>query len=170
MDKKRNMCDKEVDQLLLSPRWYHRAIDVSIFLLPLPVLQTSLTGCFVGQDLFHRMIRTFGLGPRAQKELLLVNPKGSLKTMRTSCVHLFVPCSVVFVYTRTHTTTHNRRHHTTTHHTPLKTGLFSALTSRINGANEGTQRDKGIKDSADLVTLDTSEGRGEEARTRQVVV
>ena len=26
------MCDKEIDQLLLSPRFYHRARDVSMFL------------------------------------------------------------------------------------------------------------------------------------------
>ena len=28
------MCDKEIDQLLLSPRLYHRALDVSMFLFP----------------------------------------------------------------------------------------------------------------------------------------
>ena len=33
------MCEKEIDQLLLSPRLHHRALDVSMFLSPLPVQQ-----------------------------------------------------------------------------------------------------------------------------------
>ena len=79
-------------------------------------------------------------------------------TLLSPCFHLF--CSpflfrflVFCTRTRAHTTKHNTRHHT-----PLKTGFFSSLTGRINGANARTQRDKGMKDSADLVTSDISEG------------
>ena len=51
------------------------------------------TGCFDGRDLFQRMIRTFGLGPRAKNGVFRrlewdlgptssANPRGSVKTRR----------------------------------------------------------------------------------------
>ena len=50
------------------------------------------TGCFAGWDLFQRMIRTFGIGPRVKKSMFsrlgwdlrpktTTNPCGSVKTM-----------------------------------------------------------------------------------------
>ena len=36
------MCDKEMDQLLISPRLCHRALDVSMFSLPLSI-ETDIT-------------------------------------------------------------------------------------------------------------------------------
>ena len=205
----------EPDQLTYSPTFGYRTSG--------PWAISPYTGCFVGWELFQRIIGTFGLGPRARKGLELdpsvenvgksqgkcennvsgkkvvfrlfwsivdhIAPKKKdffpnvsyhllyFPTLLSPCFHLFGPPFVfrflVFFCTHAHAqqhTTRNTRHHTTTHHTPLKTGLFSAWTSRIHGANAKKQRDKDIKDLADLVTSDTSEGRGEEARTRQVVV
>ena len=39
---KRHMCDEKIDHPLLGPRWYHRALDVSMLLSHLPV-ETDIT-------------------------------------------------------------------------------------------------------------------------------